>query len=169
MNNVPQSESKSAFAKRIGVSPSWVSQLVARGLPLTPDGRKVLVADAIEWLKTNVAQQEVDGTSLADAKTRLVMANALRAELALERERGSQISVEEVRAAAREFGRLHRDAMLNFANRFGPAIAAEVGCEDGALIAAISAKMREALQDALTIPTPFQRVDQTANERDSDA
>ena len=44
---------KSAFALRIGVSPGRVSQLIARGLPVTPDGL-IDVASGIAWCRRNV-------------------------------------------------------------------------------------------------------------------
>lgn len=49
MDEVPATETKAAFARRIGVKPPRVSQLVAAGLPVTGDG-KVRVSEALAWL-----------------------------------------------------------------------------------------------------------------------
>lgn len=159
MTIIPETEKKAAFARRIGASRQYVQTLVAKGLPLTTGG-DVLVADALEWLAANVQPEDVDaGTTpgLVEARTRLVLANARRAELALEREVRSYVTREEVAAAARAFGRGHRDAMLNFASRYGAGIAAAAGCDPATLIGLIDARMREALREAVGIPVPFQK------------
>ncbi len=81
---------------------------------------------------------------------------ALESEkIALERLRETTVDREEVKRAAREFGRAHRDAMLNFPHRFGASIAAQVGCDAASLIGAIDYYMRKALLEAVHIPVPY--------------
>ena len=46
-------ESKSAFARRIGVSPARITQLISRGMPVRADGR-IDVSDALSWLEDNL-------------------------------------------------------------------------------------------------------------------
>lgn len=158
MTTIPTTEKKAVFARRIGASRQYVQTLVAKGLPLTAGG-DVLVTDALEWLTSNVQTDNDVGTTsgLVEARTRLVLANARRAELALEREQRSYVTREEVAAAARAFGRAHRDAMLNFANRYGAGIAADAGCDAATLIGLIDTRMRDALREAVGIPVPFQK------------
>ncbi|ADP71277.1 hypothetical protein Rvan_2049 [Rhodomicrobium vannielii ATCC 17100] len=153
-----ETETKAAFARRLGCSKAWVSQLIKKGLPLTSDGKLVPIAEALAWVQGNVSSggTDNDAPNLNGAKIRLVLANAKRAEFALERERGTYVSRDEVRRAAQAFGRGHRDQMLNFANRFGPGIAAAAGCDAATLIGLIDARMREALLESVGISVPFQ-------------
>jgi len=153
-----ETETKAAFARRLGCSQSWISQLIKKGLPLTSDGKLVQIAEALAWVRGNVSSSgdNTDTPNLNDAKMRLVLANAKRAEFALERDRGTYVSRDEVRRAAQAFGRAHRDQMLNFANRFGPGIAAAAGCDAATLIGLIDARMREALLESVGIHVPFQ-------------
>jgi len=156
MNN-QTTESKAAFSRRIGRSKAYVSKLIARGLPLTQDGKSVLIADALAFIDGNVSTDEGErNINLNAAKARLALANAKRAEFALECESGRYVSRDEVKRAARAFGRAHRDAMLGFANRYGASIAAAVGCDPASLIGELEARMREALLESVGIPTPFQ-------------
>jgi len=153
-------ESKAAFARRIGRSKAYVSKLIGRGLPLTADGNRVLVEEALTWLDGNVASHESIAASakamdLNAAKTQLALIQAERTKFALEIEKGRYVLTEEVKRAARAFGRAHRDAMLGFANRYGASIAARVGCEPALLIGELEARMREALLEAVGIPVPF--------------
>lgn len=85
-----------------------------------------------------------------------------RAEVALEKERlelanlkRTHMPAEDAKRAVRTMMRMHRDHMLNFANRFGPAIAAELGVPAAALIGALEARIRDALNDAADQPLPF--------------
>lgn len=43
-------ESKSQFAARVGLSAGRITQLVKRGLPLCPEGKRVDVAAALDWM-----------------------------------------------------------------------------------------------------------------------
>lgn len=51
----PKTMRKSSFAQLIGVSPGRVSQMIADGLPVEPDGR-VDVARGKLWVQANVSQ-----------------------------------------------------------------------------------------------------------------
>jgi len=153
---LPDTERKSAFARRLDVTRQYIDKLSKMGLPLTENGQ-VRVKDALAWMEQNITSANGDDepTDLVTARIRLVTANAKRAEWALEIERGRYVLKEEVRTAARGFGRAHRDQMLNFASRYGAGIAAAAGCDAATLIGLIDAKMREALQESLGIPVPF--------------
>jgi hypothetical protein len=86
-----------------------------------------------------------------------------RAEIALEKERlelanlkRTHMPADEARRAVRTMMRMHRDHMLNFANRHGPAIAAELGVPAGQLVGLLEARIRDALNDAADQPLPFE-------------
>jgi hypothetical protein len=137
-----------------------VGKLAVRGLPLRDDGN-VLVAAALAWIQENASQPDgnpVDSQapSLTEAKVRLILAQAARAEIELGKARGDVIPLETARQTVRVFARLHRDAMLNFANRYGPAIAGVVSVPASILVAEIDARMRDALNEALEVPMPFE-------------
>jgi len=162
-------ESRAAFARRIRRSKAYVTKLITRGLPLTADGKQVLIEAALTWLDGNVASHETAAasaktTDLNAAKTQLALIQAERTKFALEVEKGRYVLREDVKRAARSFGRAHRDAMLGFANRFGPSIAARIGCDPVALIGELEARMREALLEAVGIPVPFNEADSEDQE-----
>jgi len=73
----------------------------------------------------------------------------------LEKLRNSTVDREEARRAVRAFGRGVRDLMLNFANRYGAGLAAELGCDAATLIGALDAKMREMLLEGMAVPAPY--------------
>lgn len=55
----PETETKGAFAARVGVSPGRVSQWIRAGLPLTADGKRVRVAEALAWLSSTLDPSQV--------------------------------------------------------------------------------------------------------------
>ncbi|MBO9195690.1 hypothetical protein J5277_16410 [Rhizobium sp. 16-449-1b] len=149
-------ESKSDFAKRLNLSKAYISKFSKSGLPCNEAGM-VRVNAAIKWIRENVnagpgrpagSIEHGDAGDLAMAKTRLVLAQAGRAELELANLERSHMPAEEARRAVRTLMRLHRDHMLNFASRYGPSMAAELGVAPAALIGLLEAKMREAIDAA---------------------
>lgn len=58
-DSLPETETRSQFAARVGVTPGRISQLVGRGLPLTEDRKRVRVADALRWMDANLAPHQV--------------------------------------------------------------------------------------------------------------
>lgn len=160
--NIPETETKSSFARRIEVVPSYVTKLVARGLPVTDDGR-VKVAEALEWLAANIAQrgagegEDGGGETLIAAKLRLLNAQAEIAELEARKRRGEVVDREEARRAVRAFGRAIRDIILAFPNRYGAGIAAELKVAPATLMAALEASLREMLLEGLALPAPYHK------------
>jgi len=53
---------KSQFAKRIHVSPGRVSQLIAQGMPVLPDGR-IDVPSALNWIESHIDQSHKDAVA----------------------------------------------------------------------------------------------------------
>ncbi|MGO8269260.1 hypothetical protein ACC862_24160 [Rhizobium ruizarguesonis] len=108
--------------------------------------------------RKNAAQHGAD----AEEKRGEFLIKLERAEVALEKERielanlkRTHMPADEARRAVRTMMRMHRDHMLNFANRHGPAIAAEVGVSAAALVGLLEARIRDALNDAADQPLPF--------------
>uniref|UniRef100_UPI0035D00013 hypothetical protein n=1 Tax=Bartonella sp. TS25HLJMH TaxID=3243576 RepID=UPI0035D00013 len=112
---------------------------------LAPDGQP----------RTKIKQASTDGANEYKIKLERMQVALESEKIALERLRETTVDREEMKKAAREFGRAHRDAMLNFPHRFGASIAAQVGCDAASLIGAIDYYMRTALLEAVNIPVPF--------------
>lgn len=157
MSDLPEIETKAAFSRRLGASKSWVSQLIGRGMPLTPDGKAVPVAAALKWVKENVQQPEdgEDESSITGARIRLILAQAELAEINVLKERGGVIDREAARRGVMAFARVYRDGVLNFAARQGPEIAHKLGVDPRALIAELEAQLRQLLVDLSKQPMPI--------------
>jgi hypothetical protein len=59
--------SKSAFSRRLHVSPARVTQLIAKGMPVTPDG-KVDVAEALTWIESHIDLSHKDAVARRQAE-----------------------------------------------------------------------------------------------------
>ncbi|WP_375678000.1 hypothetical protein [Bartonella sp. AP72JLCBS] len=124
----------------------WNENPTKRPAPfLAPDGQP----------RTKIKQASTEGANEYKIKLERMQVALESEKIALERLRETTVDREEVKRAAREFGRAHRDAMLNFPHRFGASIAAQVGCDAASLIGAIDYYMRTALLEAVNIPVPF--------------
>lgn len=161
----PETETKSAFATRVGVSPGRVSQWITAGLPLTEDRKRVRVADALNWLAKTLDPSQVaaqrrpkakaapppsdddpDDDAPADliaAKTEHEWLKVERARLLLEQTRGNLAPWAEVTAALDAWARGERDAWLAWASRIVPELSAELKV-DGATLAPA---LRRAVED----------------------
>lgn len=53
MPKLHQTETKTAFAARVGLSKGRISQLIAEGLPVRADGQ-IDVAQGLNWIETNL-------------------------------------------------------------------------------------------------------------------
>lgn len=155
-------ETKTQFANRVALSKSYVSELVKRGLPCTETG-SVRVEAALRWIRENVnsssgrpigSVEHGDSDELTAAKTRLVLAQAAKAEHDLAIRHKEYVPAEEARRAMRALARATRDMFLNFPARHGPELAAELGVDPGTLIAALEVRIREALTETANTPMP---------------
>jgi len=59
--------SKSAFSRRLHVSPARVTQMIAKGMPVTPDG-KVDVAEALNWIESHIDLSHKDAVARRQAE-----------------------------------------------------------------------------------------------------
>ncbi len=160
-NNIPATETQAAFSRRIGVSRQHVGKLAKSGLPLNEHG-DVRVREALQWIRRNVRPQNGalspepgDAPGLVEARTRLLLAQAAKAELDLKERDGSLIDREGARRATVAFARLYRDALLNFASRQGPALAAEWGVDARVVVAGLDAELRKLLMEISREPMPL--------------
>ena len=176
-----------AFAKKMRVSDNAVRSRIKSGRlaeAVFDDGSlNEEIATAL-WEQNAPKRRKVDPVPPSQRKAKIAarakeagneyaiklqrMQIALETEkINLEKLKNSTVDREEVRRAARAFGRAHRDAMTNFASRFGAGIAAEAGCDAATLIGLIDARMREALLEAIDIPVPFHEPREPALDGDA--
>jgi|APTNR8051073442_1049403.scaffolds.fasta_scaffold09480_1 hypothetical protein len=154
-------ETKAEFARRVGVTRGRISQLIAKGLPVTPEG-KIDPEAGLAWLEQNldhdrrgkggVARQTTPGPSLAEARRLLLLTQVQRARLALERERGDLVDAAGVTAAVLARARLERDAWQAWVTRAAPELAAELGTPERACFATLDRLVRAQLAHLAETP-----------------
>lgn len=154
-------ETKAEFARRVGLSRGRISQLIAKGLPTTPEG-KIDPEAGLAWLEDNldadrrgkggVARQTRAGPSLAEARRLLLLTQVQRARLALDRERGELIEAPAVRAAIFARARGERDAWQAWVARTAPELAAELGADERTCHAALDRLVRAQLAHLAETP-----------------
>ncbi|MDD9330986.1 MAG: hypothetical protein PV353_11710, partial [Bartonella sp.] len=102
---------------------------------LAPDGQP----------RTKIKQVSTERANEYKIKLERMQVTLESEKIALEHLRETTVDREEIKRAAREFGRAYRDAMLNFPHRFGASISAQIGCDAANLIGAIDYYIQEAL------------------------
>jgi hypothetical protein len=150
--------SKKGFSELLGVSPGRVSQLIAAGLPVEPNGR-IHIERGKAWVKANVdanrRRSAVGGTPLFDTLSPRAMKDASEAEIArlrAERMGGALIGRSAALRTIESRARFERDAWIGWVNRAAPEISAATGADLAALTSAIDRLVREHLHSLSTIP-----------------
>ncbi|MBS7544357.1 hypothetical protein [Ancylobacter oerskovii] len=173
--------SKKGFAELIGVSPGRVSQLIAAGLPVEPNGR-IHIARGKAWVAENVdpnrRRASLDAPSPAHLSPR-AMRDAAEAEIArLKAERmGRQLidraaTLRTIEARARferdawlgwvnraatlrtieARARFERDAWLGWVNRAAPEIASTAGADLAVVVGVLDRLVRAQLVTLADMP-----------------
>ena len=156
------SESNTAFAVRVGLTKGRISQLVAEGLPVRPDGQ-IDVAEGLAWIEDNLdpARRNKGGvpaaparvsTTLAEAKRLHEIVKVQRAKLAFEREQGQLIETVAATRTVFARARAERDAHMAWVPRTASLLAADVGADPRATFAALDRMMREHLEHLADMP-----------------
>jgi len=155
------SETKTAFATRVGLTKGRISQLVAEGLPVRSDGQ-IDVALGLAWIEDNLdpSRRNKGGTvaparggiTLAEAKRMHEIVKVQRAKLAFEREQGQLIETVAATRTVFARARAERDAHMAWVQRTAPLMAAEVGADPRATFAALDRMMREHLEYLADMP-----------------
>ena len=165
MTKLNASETKTAFATRVGLTKGRISQLVADGLPVLPDGQ-IDVAEGLAWIEDNLdpsrrnkggafaapASPARVSTTLAEAKRLHEIVKVQRAKLAFEREQGQLIETVAATRTVFARARAERDAHMAWVQRTAPLLAAEVGADPRATFAALDRMMREHLEYLADMP-----------------
>lgn len=160
-NNIPETETKAAFSRRIGVSRQHVGTLAKSGLPIDSNG-DVKVREALAWIRKNVRPangallDEGGDGGLIEARTRLLLAQAAKAELELAQMEGGLVDLAIAKRAMGALARTHRDGTLAFAARRGPELAGQWGVDPRVVVADLDAALRVMLEELAAEPVPFE-------------
>ena len=146
--------SKKAVAGVLGVHPSRVTQLIARGMPIEPNGR-VSITKAKAWVAANLDPSRTkmlggqgaaaSRSTASTVRVELDTVRVARATLELERSRGNLVDRKAVEAAVFARARAERDAHMTWVVRVAPMVAARLGVDAVALMALLESEMRQHL------------------------
>ena len=161
MPKLNSADTKTEFAARVGLTKGRISQLVAEGLPVRPDGR-IDVDAGLAWIENNLdpgrrnkgGSPSVTGKSatLAEARRLHEIVKVQRAKLAFEREQGKLIDAQAAERTVFARAKAERDAHIAWVQRSAPVMAAELGVEAGPLFAVLDKLMREHLEQLADTP-----------------
>lgn len=151
----PETLSKKAFSELVGVTQGRVSQMVADGLPVEPNGR-INVARGKEWMRQNIdptrrrasldQPQQPMAFDPVTPRAKRAVAEAEIAHLKAERlagrliDRAATLRVVEARARA------ERDALIGWVNRAASAVAVETGANLATVTAVLDREIRDHLR-----------------------
>ncbi|AXS39706.1 hypothetical protein [Breoghania sp. L-A4] len=152
----PKTLSKRAFGEAIGVSAGRVSQLIAAGLPVEPNGR-IELARGRDWYRENVdgnrrRGEAGDDWTLASAKAEREAADAKTARLKAEILAGNLIERRAALQAIESRARAERDAWIGWVNRVAPALATSTGGDLSAIVAILDREVRDQLASLARTP-----------------
>lgn len=150
---------KGGFAQKIGVVPGRVTQLIAKGLPLEPNGQ-INVKAGLEWLDKNLdpARRRAKGTDEAvrphDYRMERDKADARMATLKADKMAGSLIDRRAAIDAIEARARMERDAWLSWVNRISPEVSRESGLPIDQVTALLDRLVRDQLNNLATLQIP---------------
>lgn len=159
----PTTEKKSAFARRIGVSPGRITQLIAKGLPVRDDGA-LDIAAALAWVDQHLDQSRrlaaktrpdgmgEDAAGPISVRVEHERIKMERSRLALEQERGDLVDRATAERVIFSRAKAERDAHLAWVMRVAPLLAGEVGADPGAVHRVLDREMRDHLRDLSRTP-----------------
>jgi len=155
----PETLSKKGFAELIGVTPGRVSQLIASGLPLEPNGR-INVTRGRAWVAENVdpnrrrASVDASQALLPPISPRAAreISEAEIARLKAKRMGGQLIDREATLRAIESRARAERDAWIGWVNRAAPEIARATTGDLSMIVASLDRLVREQLTMLAGVP-----------------
>jgi len=160
MPKLDRAESKTEFAARVGLTKGRISQLIAEGLPVRPDGT-IDVEAGLAWMERNLdpsrrgkggATATAGTPSVAEVRRMLMLVQVQRARLAYDKERARLIDADAATATIFARARAERDAHMAWVQRAAPLIAAETGADPRVAFAVLDRLMREHLEHLADTP-----------------
>ena len=154
-DQTPPELTKKAFADRLGVTAGRVSQMIAQGLPVLPNGR-VNVEAAEAWVSANVNHRSDASKGASDKLAQVkrereeAQRDLLRLQLAEKEKR--LVDRKGVELALFERARAERDAHMAWVSRIAPELATELQVDLSAVFAFLDREMRRHLEDLASTP-----------------
>jgi hypothetical protein len=147
----PPTLSKKAFGEAIGVSAGRVTQMIAMGLPVEPNGRVDLargrkwVSDHIDPNRRRASLPEGSPLGFASSRSEREAADAKTARLKADKLEGALINRNAALRAIETRARAERDARISWVNRVGPEVAILTGSDLGLVVAMLDRLVRDQL------------------------
>lgn len=155
--------SKRGFGELIGVSPGRVSQMIADGLPVEPNGR-IAIAKGKAWVAANVDQNRrrarVDGGLFDGAKREREAAEARIANFKADRLADRLIDRDATLRTIATRARVERDAWIGWVNRAAPELARLANADVALIVSALDRLVREQLATLAATPLGLPSADQ---------
>lgn len=159
---------KSSFAKAVNLARSRITQLIAEGLPVRPDGR-IDVAKGKRWIKAKLdpARREARKPSgrtngranghsvektVADLRGTKMQREADLLDLELQQKRGQLVDRVKAEAAIFDRARMERDRWIGWTARTAPTIAAATGADPTQVFTMLDKLVREHLAELAATP-----------------
>lgn len=154
---------KAAFARQQGLAASRITQLIAEGMPVQPDG-KINASKASQWMAKNLDSHRREArkpgslsgsgttTTAAQVRTAKLFRETKLLDLQLQQAEGKLIDRAKAEAAIFERARLERDSLLAWAARSAPVIANETGADPTVVFATLDRLVREHLDQMAGTP-----------------
>lgn len=148
--------SKSGFAKKIGVVPGRVTQMIGQGLPVEPNGQ-INVEAGIAWYRRNINSNRRNSFGDLDNGTRSAKADRDQAEariaqLKAEKLAGNLIDRRRTLATIEGRARMERDAWLGWSRRVAPEIAAAFNADLAEVAALLDRLVRDQVASLADTP-----------------
>lgn len=147
--------SKRGFGELIGVSPGRVSQMIADGLPVEPNGR-IAIAKGKAWVAANVDQNRrrarVDGGLFDSSKREREAAEARIANFKADRLADRLIDRDATLRTIETRARVERDAWIGWVNRAAPELARLANADVAIVVSTLDRLVREQLATLAATP-----------------
>ncbi|MEP9348805.1 hypothetical protein [Xanthobacter sp. KR7-225] len=154
----PETMSKKGFAELIGVSPGRVSQLIAAGLPVEPNGR-INIERGRAWVAANVDPNRRRASLDEDRRPAPLSPRAAKEEseaeiarLKAERMGGQLIDRRATLRTVETRARAERDAWIGWVHRAAPDLARLTGADLAAVVPLLDRLVREQLSRLADLP-----------------
>lgn len=136
---------KGAFAAMMGISAARISQLIAMGLPVEPDGRLDTQKCTAWCQERQIGRKQKRTGNLSEVKLWIEQEKLRKIRLENAEREGELVDRAEIKKLIFQLRKAERDSWMAWAMRVSPALAAELGVDAGRMFAAIDGAVRDHL------------------------